>query len=91
MDALIIIGQEDMKVSIGVVAIFVVTFSLVFFFFTMVEYNLSCLPEQEDALIPDCQIMEGKFGDFMLGVFIVGVLAMLDMGIVYKLLVDYFV
>jgi len=79
-----------MKVSIGIVAIFITTFLLVFFFFTMIEYNLSCTEEQVAPLVPKCTVTEGGGGDFVLGLFVVGVLTMVDMGIVYKVLIDFF-
>ncbi len=79
-----------MKVSIGIVAIFITTFLLVFTFFTMIEYNLSCTGEKVNPLIPKCTVTKGRGGDFILGLFVVGILTMVDMGIVYKVMVDFF-
>ncbi|MBN2331015.1 MAG: hypothetical protein JXC85_04305 [Candidatus Aenigmarchaeota archaeon] len=80
-----------MRVSIGILFIFIATFFLVFIFFTMVEFNLECAEDGGDSFMPKCRIVEGRGGDFVIGVMLVGVLGMIDMGVVYKVLIDYFV
>jgi hypothetical protein len=80
-----------MKVPIGVAGIFILTFLLIFIFFTMVEYNLTCADLQEDTIIPECQITAGRGGDFVLGVLLVGLVMMGDMALIYKILIDFFV
>jgi hypothetical protein len=80
-----------MRVPVGVGAIFVVTFLLIFVFFTMVEFNLTCKEDHGDSFIPRCQIITGKGGDFVFGVLLVGLLMMADMALIYKILIDFFV
>lgn len=80
-----------MRVSIGVVFIFIATFFLVFIFFTMVEFNLICDENSGESIIPKCTIMEGRGGDFVVGIMLVGVLSMIDVGVVYKVLIDFFI
>ncbi len=80
-----------MRVSIGVAFIFISTFFLVFIFFTMVEFNLVCAGYSGNSFIPQCKIMEGRGGDFVIGVMLVGILSMIDIGVVYKVLIDFLV
>ncbi len=79
-----------MRVSIGIVFIFIATFFLVFIFFTMVEFNLECAEDGGDSLIPKCKIIEGRGGDFVIGILIVGILTLVDVGVVYNILIDFF-
>jgi hypothetical protein len=80
-----------MRMSIGLGIIFLTTFSLIFIFFVMVEFSLLCVEGDENSLMPKCEIIEGKSGDFILGLLLVGVLSMLDIGIVYHVLIDFLV
>lgn len=82
---------RNMRVSIGVVFIFIATFFLVFIFFTMVEFNLICDGDDGESIIPECTVIEGRGGDFVVGIMLVGVLSMIDVGVVYKVLIDFFI
>jgi hypothetical protein len=89
--ALLIIERGIMRVSIGLVFIFIATFLLVFIFFTMVEFNLVCSEDSGDSFVPKCKIAEGRGGDFVIGVMLVGIFTMIDVGVVYKVLIDFFI
>jgi len=71
----------------GLLAIFIVTFILVFTLFFMIEPNLYCVNEIDDP-IPQCRVMAIS-GDFILGLVVVAIMFLLDMAFVYMLLADY--
>lgn len=71
----------------SLVPVFITTFFLVFFLFTMVEPNLICT-ETGDSIMPECRVKSFS-GDFILGLLIVGILFLLDMSLVYLMLGDY--
>jgi len=78
-----------MKIPMGIVVIFVSTFFLVFTLFTMVEPSLACSETEADSIIPRCNLRQDRGGDFVLGVMLVSVLGLLDMGMVYQILGDF--
>ena len=78
-----------MKTWIGVSGIFIVTFFLIFVFFTMIEMSMICSDERGSAMVPKCQVIPDRGADFVLGIVLVAILAMIDMGLVYSVLSDF--
>ena len=56
--------------------IFIVTFFLVFIFFTMVEMSLTCSEERVNIMVPQCQVIPDRGADLVLGVVLVVVLGL---------------
>lgn len=76
-------GVEGSLLLRVLVAIFFTTFFLVFVFIIMIGPSLSC--EDTGGLMPECEII-GTFGDFLLGIAIIGILLLVDVALVYVLL-----
>lgn len=78
-----------MKTWVGAAGIFIVTFFLIFIFFTMVEMSMICSEERVNIMVPQCQVIPDKGADFVLGVVLVVVLGLVDMYLVYSILSDF--
>jgi len=74
------------SLSKGLVAIFFVTFFIVFLLFTKVEPHFIC-KDSPGSLIPSCTLSQIG-GDFIIYLIIVGMLFLFDMILVYYLLWD---
>lgn len=80
-----------MYLPVGVLGIFVVTFTLIFLFINTTEQYLTCLKEPLESNIPDCKIVHGRSGDFIITAMAIGLLMLVDVGLVYQVLVDYLI
>ena len=78
-----------MKMWVGFSAIFIVTFFLILILFTMVEGSLTCTEERVNIMVPQCQVIQDRGADFVLGILLVVVLGLADMYLVYNILSDF--
>jgi len=64
--------------------IFAVTFLMILVVFIFIEPSMYC--EETDSYIPECALVHGGEGNFIMGVLIAGALFLLDMLLLYMTL-----
>ncbi len=64
--------------------IFIVTFLMIIVVFTVIEPVMYC--EETESYIPECSLVHGGEGNFIMGVLIAGALFLLDMMLLYMTL-----